>query len=82
MALFSLRLTTFLEGGPTARHRKQFDSFYRRWKGGKCKELRDKGEEDGTLISGARVIQHKDFSFTWHMEASVGERLALMSRHE
>ena len=26
----------------------------------------DLGDE-GTLISGIRVIQHKDFSFSWHM---------------
>eukprot|EP00973_Karenia_brevis_P004338 593838-Karenia_brevis.AAC.1 len=66
------------EGGPTARHRKNFDSFYRRWKCGKCKKLRDKGEEEGTLISGVRVIQHKEFSSTWHMEASVKDKLMLV----
>eukprot|EP00973_Karenia_brevis_P060829 8459996-Karenia_brevis.AAC.1 len=41
-----------LEGGPTARHRNNFEGFYRRWKCGKCKKLCDKGEEEGTLISG------------------------------
>eukprot|EP00973_Karenia_brevis_P030128 4152534-Karenia_brevis.AAC.1 len=49
-----IEVDDILEGGPTARHRKKIDRFYRRWKCGKCKRLRDKGEEDGTLISGVK----------------------------
>eukprot|EP00973_Karenia_brevis_P042126 5832754-Karenia_brevis.AAC.1 len=75
---FLIEVDDILEGGSTARHRKNFEGFYRRWTCGKRKKLRDKGEEEGTLISGVRDIQHKDFSLTWHMEAYVGEKLALI----
>eukprot|EP00973_Karenia_brevis_P004564 624459-Karenia_brevis.AAC.1 len=38
-------------------------------------KLRDKGEEEGALISGVRVMHHKDYSFTWHMGAYVHDKL-------
>ena len=53
------------------------ESFYSRWKCGKKKKLVDLGDE-GTLISGIRVMQHKDFSFTWHMEEYVNSKLSLI----
>eukprot|EP00973_Karenia_brevis_P007739 1051151-Karenia_brevis.AAC.1 len=49
-----IEVDDILDGGPTARHRMKFKRFYRRWKCAKFKKLRDKGEEDGTLISGVR----------------------------
>ena len=30
-------------------------------------------KDEGTLISGVRVIQHHDFSFTWHMQHYVDD---------
>eukprot|EP00973_Karenia_brevis_P094712 12423783-Karenia_brevis.AAC.1 len=51
-----IEVDDIFEGGPTARHRKNFEGFHRRWKCGTCKKLRDKGEEEGTIISGVRVI--------------------------
>ena len=65
-----------LEGG-TSQHRKNMDTFYKRWKCGKKKTLDDLGDE-GTLISGIRVIQHKDFSFSWHMEEYAKSKLSLI----
>ena len=40
--------------------------FYAKYKCGKSKKIMDLGEE-GTLISGIRVKQKPDFSFTWDM---------------
>eukprot|EP00973_Karenia_brevis_P081288 11269720-Karenia_brevis.AAC.1 len=64
------------EGGPSQRHREYFGRFYKRWKCGKCKKLRD--DKEGALISGVRVIQHKDFSFKWHMEEYVHDKLTII----
>eukprot|EP00973_Karenia_brevis_P076484 10625905-Karenia_brevis.AAC.1 len=61
-----IEVDDILEGGPSHRHREYFDRSCKRWKCGKCKKLRD--EKEGTFTSGARAIQHKDFSCTWHME--------------
>eukprot|EP00973_Karenia_brevis_P037624 5191832-Karenia_brevis.AAC.1 len=49
-----IEVDDILEGGSSARHRKKLTDFYRRWKCGRCKRLRDKGEEEGTLIPGQR----------------------------
>ena len=41
--------------------------FYEKYKCGKNKILMDLGGQ-GTLIGGIRVIQHSDFSLSWHMK--------------
>ena len=48
---------------------------YKKYKCGKSKKIMDLGEE-GTRISGIRVIQHSDYSFTWHMNEYAKESLA------
>ena len=48
------------------RHRKLMAEFYKKYVCGKSKCLMDLGKE-GTLISGIRVIQNKDYSIEWHM---------------
>eukprot|EP00973_Karenia_brevis_P024875 3428170-Karenia_brevis.AAC.1 len=47
-----IEVDDILDGGPSPRHREYFERFYKRWKSGKCKKLRD--EKEGTLISGVR----------------------------
>ena len=42
------------------------DQFYAKYKCGQTKKIMDLGEE-GALISGIRVKQKPDFSFTWDM---------------
>ena len=54
-----------LEGG-NAVHRKNMEQFFSKYKCGKRKNLLELGSE-GSLISGIRVRQNKDYSFTWHM---------------
>ena len=58
-----------LEGG-NAVHRKNMDKFFAKYKCGKRKNMRELGQE-GTLISGIRMRQNKDYSFTWHMNEYV-----------
>ena len=60
-----IEVDDLLEGGGPA-HREQMKKFYAKYQCGKCKRLLDLGDE-GTLISGIRVIQKKDHSFIWHM---------------
>ena len=61
-----IEVDDIFEGGDK-KHRSQMQKFYDKYKCGKCKKLIDLGDE-GTLISGIRVKQHKDFTFTWHMD--------------
>jgi len=60
-----IEVDDLLEGG-SPRHRKLMEKFYTKYKCGKKKRLVDLKAE-GTLISGIRVHQHQDFSFTWNM---------------
>ena len=60
-----LEVDDIFEAG-TDRHRKLMVGFYLRYKCGKYKKLLDLGSE-GTLISGVRVKQNKDYSFDWDM---------------
>ena len=53
------------------------EQFYSKWKCGKRKTLRECGTE-GSMISGVNVVQHQDYSFTWHMQRYVEEKLALI----
>ena len=55
-----------LEGGK-ARHKKLMEQFYRQYHFGKRKRIMDEGDT-GTLISGRRVRQLKDYSFLWDMD--------------
>ena len=55
-----------LEGG-NARHKKLMEQFYRQYTFGKRKRIMDEGDT-GTLISGRRVRQLKDYSFVWDMD--------------
>ena len=64
-----------LEGG-TDVHRKRMEDFYEKWKFGKKKSLRECGTE-GSMISGIHVAQHKDYSFTWHMQRYADEKWTL-----
>ena len=48
-------------------HRKRTETLYERWKCGKRKNLRECGN-DGSMISGIYVVQHKNCSFTRHMQ--------------
>ena len=52
--------------GGNAVHRKNMEQFFGKSKCGKRKNLFELGPE-GTLISGTRIRQNKDYSFTWHM---------------
>ena len=60
-----IEVDDLLDGGNDL-HRQNMTSFYSKYKCGKCKPMISLGDE-GTLISGVRVIQYKDFSFAWHM---------------
>ena len=60
-----IEVDDLLEGGDEV-HRKRMETFYAKYQCGKRKKLQDLGDE-GTLISGIRVIQKADFSFVWHM---------------
>ena len=71
-----IEVDDLLESG-NAKHRKNMEGFYKRYKCGKCKNLRELGEE-GTLISGVRVIQHKDYSFTWHMQEYAKSKMSII----
>ena len=53
------------------------EGFYKRYKCGKCKNIRELGDE-GTLISGGRVIQHKDYSFSWHMNEYAKNKMSVI----
>ena len=68
-----IEVDDILEGG-TAEHRARMDLFYKKYQCGKRKCIQELRSE-GTLISGARVIQRKDFSFVWHMEEYVEKTL-------
>ena len=75
--LVLIEVDDILEGG-NERHQKQMAQFYKKYNCGKCKKLQDLGDE-GTLISGIRVIQHKDYSFTWHMK-EYAEKMSTIDR--
>ena len=59
-----IEVDDIMEGG-NARHDSKMDEFYKKFKCGKKVVLQDTPE--GTRISGIRVKQHKDFSFTYDM---------------
>ena len=50
------------------------DKFYAKYQFGKRKRLIDLKEE-GTLISGIRVRQYPDYSFTWDMNEYTKDKL-------
>lgn len=54
---------------------KWMSAFYDKYQCGKRKKLIDLGD-DGPLISGIRVRQAKDFSFTWDMNEYVCQGIA------
>ena len=56
-----IEVDDILEGG-NERHQKLMEQFYSKYQCGKRKKFIDLGDE-GTLISGIRVKQHKDFTF-------------------
>jgi len=60
-----IEVDDIFEGG-NKNHQDRMEKFYSKYKCGKRKKLIDLGSE-GTLISGIRVLQHKDFSFSWNM---------------
>ena len=71
-----IEVDDILEGGSEI-HRKRMEAFYDRWKCEKKKNLRECGTE-GSMISGINVVQHQDYSFTWHMQRYAEEKLALI----
>jgi len=60
-----IEVDDILEGG-NEEHHKKMELFYAKYQCGKSKRLIDLGDE-GTLISGIRVKQRRDVSFTWDM---------------
>ena len=52
------------------------EGVYDKLKYGK-KNLRKCGAE-GSIISGTHVVQHQDYSFTWHMQRYAEEKLSLI----
>ena len=77
MDRFSNRdLGYILEGGDEE-HRGRMKIFYKKYQCGKQKRLMDLGKE-GTLISGIRVIQHPDYSFTWRMTEYADKAMSLI----
>ena len=60
-----VRVDDIFDGG-NAVHRMNMEQFFGKYKCGKRKNLLELGPE-GTLISGVRIRQNKDYSFTWHM---------------
>jgi len=60
-----IEVDDILEGGDD-HHQRTIEKFYDKYKCGKRKKIQDLGEE-GTLISGIRVVQKQDYSFAWNM---------------
>ena len=71
-----IEVDDLLESGNEV-HRANMKKFYARYKCGKMKNLRDLGHE-GTLISGIRVIQNKDYSFNWHMKEYTKAKMSII----
>ena len=60
-----IEVDDILEGG-NEEHRARMKKFYQKYKCGKSKRIVDLKEE-GTRISGIRVKQNPDYTFTWDM---------------
>ena len=60
-----IEVDDILEGGWTPRHKTLMDKFYKRFVCGQKLVLMD--TPGGTRVSGIRVQQHSDYSFTYDM---------------
>ena len=68
-----IEVDDILEGGDEY-HQACMNKNYDKYLCGKPKNLQSLGDE-GTLISGIRVMQRRDFSFSWHMNDYIRDTL-------
>ena len=73
-----IEVDDILEGGWSPRHKELMEKFYKRFVCGKRLVLMD--TPGGTRVSGIRVQQHSDYSFTYDMNEYASKNMEIIEK--